>query len=319
VDHKISNNNTLFARVGFNKSNDDVARGALKEGYGGFNFLGHHPGYNVVVSDTHNFSPTILNEAKLTYTRDSTNLHDLNFGKSVDLGIQGIAGTGTDPAIGGLPDFGFGSAIPFEGVGSWPNSIRDAQNTYELIDNLSWYTGRHAFKMGINVRRYQNNDETKPPELRGSYFFDDQLSGLAYANFLLGYPTVAWRTTPRPNAYVRSTHYAFYFQDDLKINQRITFNFGLRYEYQTPWVDKFDRLFWFCSGDRQGGHGRDLYSDGFSSCGCVDTPYCLRLPGGFSHPESPEDRQEQLEPSSGLGHSPLCRCHHGGPSGFRGV
>src|SRR5439155_14561779 len=41
------------------------------------------------------------------------------------------------------------------------------------------------------------------------------------------------------------THYAFYFQDDLKINQRVTFNFGLRYEYQTPWVEKFDRLYTF--------------------------------------------------------------------------
>src|SRR5207302_1091568 len=174
-----------------------------------------------------------------------TNLHDFNFGKQVNLGIQGIDNPGNDPAIGGLPDFSFGGIRPFEGVGSWPNSIRDAQNTYELIDNLSRYTGRHAFKMGIDVRRYQDNNENKPPELRGSYSFDDQLSGLAYANFLLGFPTTAKRTTPRPNAYVRSWHSALYFQDDLKINQRVTFNYGLRYEYQTPWVEKFNRLFGF--------------------------------------------------------------------------
>ncbi|MEW5977074.1 MAG: TonB-dependent receptor [Acidobacteriota bacterium] len=245
VDHKIANNNTLFVRVGYTKSNDDIIRGALKEGYGGFNFHGHHPGGTVVLSDTHNFSPTLLNEVKLTFARDFVDYHDINFGKQVDLGIQGITNPGNDPAIGGMPDFSFGGAIPFEGVGSWPNSRRGAQNTYELIDNLSWYRGRHTFKMGIDIRRYQDNDENKAPELRGSYFFDDQLSGLAYANFLLGYPTVARRTTPRPNAYVRSWHYAFYFQDDLKINQRVTLNVGLRYEYQTPWVDKFDRLYSF--------------------------------------------------------------------------
>jgi hypothetical protein len=245
VDHKISNNNTLFARVSVAKNNDDINAGALKDGYGGFSYHGHHPGRNVVLSDTHNFNAAILNELKLTFARDFVDSHDINFGKQVDLGIQGIANSGSDPAIGGLPDFGFGGAIPFEGVGSWPNSIRDAQNTYELIDNLSWYRGRHAFKMGVNVRRYQDNNENKPPELRGSYSFDDQLSGLAYANFLLGLPTTARRTTPRPNAYVRSWHYAFYFQDDLKINQRVTFNYGLRYEYQTPWVEKFDRLFGF--------------------------------------------------------------------------
>jgi hypothetical protein len=245
VDHKISDNNTLFARVTLTKSNDDIFGGALKEGYGGFSYHGHHPGRGVVLSDTHNFSPTVLNEAKLAFARDFVDSHDINFGKQVDLGIQGIDNPGNDPAIGGMPDFAFGGAIPFEGTGSWPNSIRQAQNTYELIDNLSWYRGRHAFKMGVDLRRYQDNDENKAPELRGSYAFDDQLSGLAYANFLLGLPFQARRTTPRPNAYVRSWHYAFYFQDDLKINQRVTFNFGLRYEYQTPWVDKFDRLYGF--------------------------------------------------------------------------
>ena len=44
---------------------------------------------------------------------------------------------------------------------------------------------------------------------------------------------------------MRSWHSALYFQDDLKINQRVTFNYGLRYEYQTPWVEKFNRLFGF--------------------------------------------------------------------------
>jgi hypothetical protein len=245
VDHNFSNRNAFFVRVGFAKSNDDISRGALKQGYGGFSFHGHHPSRNVVISDTYNLSTALLNETKLTFTRDSGNLHDLNFGKLVNLGIQGINNSGNDPAVGGLPDFSFGGIRPFEGVGSWPNSLRDAQNTYELIDNLSWYTGRHAFKMGIDVRRYQDNNENKPPELRGSYSFDDQLSGLAYANFLLGFPTSATRTTPRPNAYVRSWHSALYFQDDLKINKRATLNYGLRYEYQTPWVEKFDRLYSF--------------------------------------------------------------------------
>ena len=245
MDHKISNSNTLFARVAITKSNDDIIAGALKQGYGSFNYNGHHPGANVVLSDTHNFSPTLLNELKIAFARDSVDSHDINFGKQVDLGIRGIDNPGNDPAIGGMPDFAFGGAIPFEGVGSWPNSNRDAQNTYELIDNLSWYRGRHSFKMGVDVRRYQDNNENKPPELRGSYSFDDQLSGLAYANFLLGFLTQARRTTPRPNAYARGWHYAFYFQDDLKINQRVTFNVGLRYEYQTPWVEKFDRLYGF--------------------------------------------------------------------------
>ena len=81
--------------------------------------------------------------------------------------------------------------------------------------------------------------------MRGSFEFDDRLSGLAYANFLLGYPSGATRAIARPNAYPRSTVTGLYIQDDFKISSRITLNYGLRYEYQTPWVEKFDRMFTF--------------------------------------------------------------------------
>src|SRR4029078_12542637 len=42
-----------------------------------------------------------------------------------------------------------------------------------------------------------------------------------------------------------SSQFGFYFQDDFKVSSRITFNYGVRYEYQTPCVDKYDRLFTF--------------------------------------------------------------------------
>ena len=125
------------------------------------------------------------------------------------------------------------------------NRWSQRQNTYQVIDNLSWYRSRHTFKMGGDFRRYQINDESKGASLRGSFNFDDQLSGLAYANFLLGLPSYAEREIARPNAYLRSSHFGFYFQDDFKMSQRITLNYGVRYEYQTPWVDRYDRLFTF--------------------------------------------------------------------------
>ncbi|MGH9629487.1 MAG: hypothetical protein ACRD7E_14290, partial [Bryobacteraceae bacterium] len=67
----------------------------------------------------------------------------------------------------------------------------------------------------------------------------------AYANFLLGWPSGATRGIARPAAYPRSTYSGFYVQDDFKLHPRITLNYGVRYEYQTPWVEKFDRMFTF--------------------------------------------------------------------------
>lgn len=244
VDHKLANNNNLFVRVGQTKTNQDKYPGGLKQGYGGPSALGEHPGGTVVVSDTHIFSPNLVNELKLVFSRDFAYGNDFNYGKAVQTGLQGIGNT-DDPAATGLPYFYFGGAIPFQGTDSWGNRWSSRQNTYQAIDNLSWYRSRHTFKVGFDIRRYQANDENKPTSLRGTFSFDDQLSGLAYANFLLGYPSSAERAIARPNVYLRSTHVGFYFQDDLKINQRVTFNYGLRYEYQTPWVEKFDRLYGF--------------------------------------------------------------------------
>ena len=245
VDQKISDKNTVFVRVGLTIHNHDVVKGALKDGYGSNQLLGNVPGRAVVVSDTHTINPTLVNEAKLGFSRNAYFDTDYNFGKQPQIGIQGIDNSAGDPAVGGLPNFNFSGAIPFESTDTWLNSIAQVQNNYELVDNLSWYRSRHNFKMGADIRRYQINDENNPTSLRGAYNFDDQLSGLAYANFLLGLPTYAERSIARPNAYLRGTQLGFYFQDDFKVNQRITLNYGLRYEYQTPWVDKFDRLFTF--------------------------------------------------------------------------
>jgi carboxypeptidase family protein len=245
VDHKISDRNTVFVRVGLTIHNHDVQRGVLKEGYGSNQLLGNVPGRAVVVSDTHTFNPTLVNEFKFGFSRNAYFDTDYNFGKQPDIGLEGIDNSAGDPAVGGLPSFNFSGAIPFESTNTWLNAVSQVQNNYQAVDNLSWYRSRHTFKMGADVRRNQVNDENKPTSLRGAFNFDDQLSGLAYANFLLGFPSYTERSIARPNAYLRGTQLGFYFQDDFKVNQKITLNYGLRYEYQTPWVDRYDRLFTF--------------------------------------------------------------------------
>jgi hypothetical protein len=147
-----------------------------------------------------------------------------------------------------MPAFNFNGANGFAGTGNSFNGNRQAQNEYQVIDHVSWVRGAHAFKFGVESHRYQINDITKPIAMRGSYSFDDQLSGLDYANFLLGLPSSAQLAVPRPGSYLRSTLLSFFAQDEFKLNRRMTLTYGLRYTYQTPWVDRFDRLFSFDPG-----------------------------------------------------------------------
>src|SRR5438132_4195843 len=103
VDQKISDKNMLFVRVGLTIHNYDVFKGALKGGYGSFSLLGNVPGRTVVISDTHTLSPTLVNEAKLGFSRNGYFDSDYNFGKQPKIGLEGIANPDNDPAIGGLP------------------------------------------------------------------------------------------------------------------------------------------------------------------------------------------------------------------------
>ncbi|MCZ2156128.1 MAG: TonB-dependent receptor [Bryobacterales bacterium] len=245
-DHRISENNFLFARVGITKTNGDTIEGPLKHGYGPGSYLGNVPGRTLVVSDTHTFTPALVNELKLGFSRIVYEGSDYNFGRDVQslLGIQGIANPGNDPGIRSMPEFYIDGMIPVAASTDYNFSI-SAQNTYQILDNVSWFTGRHTIKFGIDIRHMQVNDKGQPLSSRGSYYYDDRLTGLAYANFLLGYPSSTTLGIARPAAYVRSNTYGFYWQDEIRVHSKMTLNVGLRYDYQTPWSEKFMRIFTF--------------------------------------------------------------------------
>lgn len=246
VDQKLSDRNNLFVTVGLAIHNQDSYPGALQSGWGGY--YDNHPSRIIGLSDTHTFSTNVVNQAKMGFSRDFGTYYDWNYGTSVipKIGLQGIGNPGNSPILAGMPAFTFyGGAEGFQGTDNWANGQTSGSNTWQWTDNLSWFHGRHNLKFGGDVRRFQANDQSQPQSERGSFAFDDQLSGFDYANFLLGLPSYATRTIARPNAYLRSTLSGLYAQDEFKLNRRITLNYGLRYEYQSPWVDKYDRLFTF--------------------------------------------------------------------------
>jgi len=243
IDQKISNRNTMFGRWSYTKTNGDTVHGYLINGLDG-NSVGNIPGHNIVLSDTYDISPSLLNEARvgfnrLVYTNGKGALLGVNY--ISQLGLQGVGGSGDPAYANNLPAFSFNR---FRGT-SGTNVNHDVQNLFEYTDNMTWIHGKHTFKWGTDIQHFQFNNLNLPSNHVGAFGFGDNISGFDYANFLLGDPSSTTLATPVPANYERSTLYAFYVQDDLRLLPRLTVNYGVRYEYQSPWTEKFDRRFGF--------------------------------------------------------------------------
>jgi len=124
-------------------------------------------------------------------------------------------------------------------------------DTFNIQSRVSRAQGRHYFKVGgewrhqrvLAVRPRPTQFDIKP-QLTASTFNapDINVSGDAWASLLIGALDTSSLTATIPLQMPRTSFYSVYFQDDLKLTQRLTLNLGLRWEYESPMVDPEDRL-----------------------------------------------------------------------------
>ena len=166
-----------------------------------------------------------------------------------ELGLTSLPGS--TPPGDDIPTL---SITGFLGLHSPTADTNPHEKTDQFLDNLTWTRGKHTMKFGGDVR-YLNSLFTQVfNDYRlGDYQFNGTSSavqqllgtgaGAPFAAFLLGFPdatTIATVLNPNTNAY--STHLAFYGQDDFKLSQTLTLNFGLRWEFHPTFRDHNDNL-----------------------------------------------------------------------------
>jgi hypothetical protein len=255
VDHQLSNRQRVYLRVS-RVSRDQEPEAALFDGFPGlFSIAGsqsdieadHRKNWSVSLNDTITLSPTFLGTLGLGFTR--TALHGQGNGidrNPADLKVAPIIIS--NQAATGWPNFRFsGIAMPEVG-GRFRDQIN---NVYSLMATFNKLSGAHNFRFGLDWRTIRWNENNPDIQSEGLFTFSNRLtaknpdvsdgSGAPIASFLLGLPTsglMAKRTS-----LALQTHYSgLFFQDDWKISKRLTINLGLRWELETPFTDRYDKL-----------------------------------------------------------------------------
>jgi hypothetical protein len=191
-------------------------------------------------------SPTMMNHIQGAYNRQinpSTSKHVGEDGAAA-LGISGIAHFNY-PEINGLS----GDRVSFPTLGYTANDI-GAATAYQFVDTFSWIHGKHSLKFGFDYR--WNGLNWRVGAGPASFNFASDITGLpgfnqtghGFASMLLGDVSSASVPTDTPVG-SQFPMYSWFVQDDWKATSRLTFNIGLRWDYQPQGTEKYDRLHTF--------------------------------------------------------------------------
>ena len=199
----------------------------------GRNFLTSH---STVGGWTKVVGPTLVNEFRVSWARGISDGQQDPFGE-VGLDFPGVP---NNPAVaGGVIGVDITGHLR---LGS-PNFMPKYQHTDQVqyLNTLTWLRGNHAVKIGADVMGPMNNEFVDIPSTRGNLAFTGQFTDNAVADFLLGYA----RGAELSNVHVvnqRRQAYAFFVQDDWRVNERLTMNLGFRYDFMSPSYERDNHM-----------------------------------------------------------------------------
>jgi hypothetical protein len=240
IDHQLTNNTRLMGRYSQNYS-DYIQPGFFYNGYTSYTHT-----RNAVIEHTWAISPKLLMTNRI----------------GVERYYQKNASDGTDPTQYGLSQI----LVQANNIKRMPNinvdnyealnpeccvDTTNGHTQYIYSSSMSWVTGKHVLKFGGEQRLFYNNFY-QPDYATGLFNFtkimteadpfgSNPLEGNGVAGLLLGFPE-SGQINIKYAVANKSKDTSFYIQDDWKATGRLTLNFGLRYEWSTPYNERHNRI-----------------------------------------------------------------------------
>ena len=203
---------------------------------------------------TTTFNSSTVNDIRLAYLRDvnQTGQPTTGQGLGVTLASQGYV-TPWGPEGGISP-----TNASYEGVanlmfnnfslGVPPDALRQYNNTFQIIDNVTKILGTHTLQFGANLH-YNQINERNYDCYNGCFGFNGSETGVDFADFLIGAPN-SFVQASQQLLDSRSKYYGFYAQDSWRATRNLTLNYGLRWEVASPWYDTQNKLETVVAGEQ---------------------------------------------------------------------
>jgi hypothetical protein len=205
-------------------------------------------GWNIPIQLSHSFG-RVNNTLRVQFNRSEVQTSNIFAGVTNVEGLLGIAGVAQNPLDWGLPTLSFTNFAGLSDV----NPVLNRNQTWSFGDSAIWSRGKHSLRFGGDFRRVQVNPRSNA-NARGSFIFTGAVTaqvsngkpvsgtGSDLADFLLGLSQQASIQYRAGTYYFRQNSWDAFAQDEWRLRGSLSINTGLRYEYVSPFSEKYGRL-----------------------------------------------------------------------------
>ncbi|MBN2319342.1 MAG: carboxypeptidase regulatory-like domain-containing protein [Acidobacteria bacterium] len=238
IDHSFTDASKLVSRFSFyDYEIYDPFSGAGFARVPGFGVNIARRAQNFMIGEDHIFSPSLINQFRFAVNR-------IAFGAYQEQRAGSLNREAGLPELSDNPrDFGlsFIRILGFSPLGDEYNNPQESvTNVFQVADTLHYSVNKHLIKFGFDFRALQQN-AFRDVQSRGFLNFTGMITGNSLADLLLGLPTITGGAQLDNPQYLRTGSWNFFVHDGYRLRRNLTLQFGLRYEYNGPPVDLYDR------------------------------------------------------------------------------
>lgn len=247
VDHNISDKQRIFARYSwydrdsdYNNYYNNIATGQA------FGFFSKQAAFD----DVYTLNPTTVLNFRYGYNR-FIRFSDVNpGGVGFDLTSLGFPASYANLIGSDILRFPRFDITGYQGTGTGGESRPNEVHNVVAVGNKSF--SKHILKVGTEFRAYRETDRFFGNDQSGRFNFDgaytkatsatviNNQTGYSFASLLMGIASSGQIAQPADYA-EQSDTWGFFAQDDWQVNSKLTLNFGLRYEFETPLRERFNK------------------------------------------------------------------------------